>query len=741
MATAAEKACFEVVLKSGSVKQEDLQKVFRQSEETRSPFSRLLVESGLLSELDLLRIYAASSGTSCVSLKSARVERSALDRVPVKFASYYKFFPLKLEHRRLTIAVARLLDLHTRDEIRLGLGYEVDVVFAREAEIEDMLKHHYGLGADTVNRILMQQSPSAPVGVAPEAGEEVENIEKLAETASVVQLVNQIILDAYKRRASDIHMEPFRGRVRLRYRIDGVMQEAPVPAEMRKFFRAILSRIKIMANLNIVERRLPQDGKARVKTQDQSLDLRVSSIPTPFGESMVIRLLQSKMIFGLDKLGLEGEHLAGVQDLIRRPHGILFVTGPTGSGKSTTLYAALAELNAIERKVITIEDPIEYEMEGITQIQVMPEVGLTFARGLRSMLRHDPDVMMVGEVRDFETADIAIRVALTGHLILSTLHTNDSASGVTRLLDIGVPPYLIASSVVAFMAQRLVRVICPHCKEEDIHAPEEVRRMIASDLALAPGERARLFRGRGCDACNGTGFSGRVALYEILPLDDEIRKLIFAKAPAERIKLAARAQGMATLRQDGWRKALRGLSTTDEVLETTPADEAPGPGGAPAAAPERKSAASGLDAAPKAKAREEADEAEVLKYRGIYDRRKFGRVKVKFRMLYRSLEGEGESKQRAQAGWDHEGVIENLSAGGVGILTASALDVGALLELHIELPGTERAVECVGRVLRVTRLIETLSPQDQFVNRVAVLFLSIESAERSRLETFCRQDR
>ncbi len=478
-----EKACYQIILNSGSIPKEELDRIFLRSENSKSSFSELVVQSGLLTEFEMLNIFSKSLGTPVIDLKKVLVDKAMLEKVPIKFAWYYKFFPVKLQEKRLTIAISRLIDVHILDEIRLGLGFEIDIALAKEKEIEEMLKRYYGLGAETVDRIL-SQSPGEPALATLQTVDELEDIEKLVNTASGVQLVNQIFLAASQKRASDIHIEPFRGKVRLRYRIDGILHEAQVPPEMKQFLSSILSRIKIMANLNIVERRLPQDGKARVKTQDQSLDLRISSIPTPLGESMVVRILPSKMIYSLEELGMEPENLALFAELIKKPHGIIFVTGPTGSGKSTTLYAGLRVINTLERKVITIEDPIEYEMEGMTQIQVAPEIGLTFARGLRSMLRHDPNVMMVGEVRDLETADIAIRVALTGHLILSTLHTNDAASGVTRLLDIGVEPYLIASSVVAFMAQRLIRVICPHCKQEDTKVAPEVKKLIQDELEL-----------------------------------------------------------------------------------------------------------------------------------------------------------------------------------------------------------------------------------------------------------------
>ncbi|MCK5083070.1 MAG: type II/IV secretion system protein, partial [Candidatus Omnitrophica bacterium] len=374
-----------------------------------------------------LDILAQELKISFVNLRDISIEKSTTETVPLKFASYYKFMPVKIENRVLTVAVAYPLDIKTQDEIRTQLGYEVEMVLAFESDINDMLKIHYGLAADTINKIISKTSQKQIE--ASRAETEVEDIEKIAEEESVTKLVNQIILEAYKRRATDIHIEPYRGKVRLRYRIDGVLHNAPVPPEMTHFYSSILSRMKIISNLNIIERRLPQDGRATVKVQNQMIDLRISSVPTPYAESLVIRLLPTTMLFNLEKLGLSKADLEIFEELVKKPHGIIFVTGPTGSGKSTTLYTCLSQLNKEKTKIVTIEDPIEYEMEGATQMQVLPEIGFDFAMGLRSMLRHDPDVIMIGEVRDHETAEIAIRVALTGHLVFSTLHTNDAASG------------------------------------------------------------------------------------------------------------------------------------------------------------------------------------------------------------------------------------------------------------------------------------------------------------------------
>jgi len=739
MARQTEKASYKVLLNSGAVSKEQLETLQKQSENLQVPISQLIVEKGVMKESELLGLYAKSSGSSCVNLKNISAEGHALEKVPAKFAWYYKFFPVQLQGKKMTIAVSHLFDVYTLDEIRFGLGCELEVVFAPRQDIEDGLRRYYGVGAETVEKILAQ-SPSRGQP-APEVKTEEEDIEKLAEKASIVDLVNQIILEAYKERASDIHIEPFKGKVRLRYRIDGVLIEQRVPAEMNQFLMPILSRIKIMANLNIVERRLPQDGKAHVRTQEQSLDLRVSSIPTPYGESIVIRILPSKMILGFDQLGLETKNLKTLQELIARPHGIIFVTGPTGSGKSTTLYAVLNSLNDAERKIITIEDPIEYEIQGVTQIQVMPEIGLTFARGLRSVLRHDPDVMMVGEVRDLETADIAIRVALTGHLIFSTLHTNDAASGINRLLDIGVEPYLVASSVIAFIAQRLVKVICPACKQEDAEALSEVKEMIRRDLSLPPHEPVKIFKGRGCDACNGTGFWGRTAIQEILVVDEEIRKMIFSRATSEDVKARARAMKMETLRQDGWRKVLKGVTTPDEIIEVTLADEVktaenlspqvfvPEPSGTEI--PEKRTVA------PKEVSSEDEETVDFS------EKRKYQRIGLYLNIPYRTVSVEeastgpdGVSKFKGRT---IVGKIENISAGGMCLMTYQSPKPGDLLELTIDLPDGQDPIQSIGRVLHIHRYLDSLGPEGKFSYRVGLSFLAINSTDRMRIENFCKE--
>jgi type II secretory ATPase GspE/PulE/Tfp pilus assembly ATPase PilB-like protein len=774
---APDKTSFKTLLSSGAVPKEALEKAFREAEQNSSPFLKVVVDSGLLREEEVLNIFSKSTGRPVVNLKSTPPDPAVFQHVPVKFASYYKFFPIHQKNGKLLIAVPKIPDIHTLDEMRFALGADIELCFASEKDIEEMTMKYYGLAAETVEKILAGTPASErPMATAPT--QEVEDIEKLASTASVSHVVNQIILDAYKKRASDIHLEPLTSGIRLRYRIDGILQQAPVPREMKDFFSPMLSRIKIMTNLNVAEKRLPQDGKMRVKTQDETLDLRVSFIPTAHGESLVIRILPGKNVFKLEKLGFSAKQQAVFEELLDRPNGIVFVTGPTGSGKSTTLYAALNRLNVPTRKIITIEDPVEYELEGISQIHVNPEIGLTFSNGLRSMLRQDPDVMMVGEVRDLETAEIAIQSALTGHLILSTLHTNDAASGVTRLLDIGVEPYLIASSVVAFMAQRLVRVICPDCKEENVHVSPEIKALIEKENGTSQRD-IRLFHGRGCEQCNGTGYRGRVAIQELLILTESLRKLIMARATAETIKAQAIKQGMITLRRDGWAKALAGVTTPEEILEVTeheafsfpketptiPASEIPE---LPVSSPPIqetviKKMPESAGVAEKIEARAEAPTAGSQKTspgmapsdHDFVNMRKYKRIQFEAPVFFRVVESHGKSpvvqkNKEKLSEIELEGSTENISAGGIllkildqtlpmGAVPGAVLTIGEILEagsvlfLKIKLSDGEKSVECMAKALRVIRS----GLQGEHL-AVATLFLVINSIDRTRLEKFCQ---
>jgi type II secretory ATPase GspE/PulE/Tfp pilus assembly ATPase PilB-like protein len=462
--------------------------------------------------------------------------------------------PLKLKNKTLSIAISDPLAVWPMEDLRLHLGYDVDRILALESEILLALRRYYGVGADTVEEILTNTT-SAERKDKPKI-DDVDILEKSAEDASVVKLVNQILTEAVSTRTTDIHIEPYRDKVRVRYRIDGILYDMRLPEQVKYLHQAIVSRIKILSNLNVVERRLPQDGRAIIKVHDKQVDLRISIIPSNYGESVVIRILPMHLLFNLNDLGFTPSDLKNLTEAMFKPHGIIFLTGPTGSGKTTTLYACLNKLNKDAVKIITLEDPVEYELSGIMQIQVRPEIGFTFANALRSVLRHDPDIMMVGEVRDLETAELAIRTALTGHLIFSTLHTNDAASGATRLMDIGIEPYLVASSVNAFISQRLVRVICPDCKTE----------MKDKDLLPDILKNIKVYHGKGCDSCKNIGYKGRTAIYELLVLDERMQELILRKAPATQIRNKAREAGFRTLLDSGIEKIKAGETTPEEVF-------------------------------------------------------------------------------------------------------------------------------------------------------------------------------
>lgn len=715
MHNAREKNTFRMLSEAGRIPKSELDKFYEESGHSDQTFSQLLIRAGLIKESDLLEIYAKQLASRVVSLSGIIPEKSLLSKVPVKFATHYNFFPINLDGKRLTLAFAKMPEMNLQDEIRLGLGFDLNIVFAPEKEIQDMIKEYYGLAAETLDKI-MQNLPEKHPGA--HGKEQLEDIEKLAESASLVQLVNQIIFEAYRQRASDIHFEPYREKSRIRYRVDGVLHEQNVSPEIRKFFPSILSRLKIMANLNIMERRLPQDGKARVKTQDQMIDLRISSIPTPYGESMVIRILPSKMILKIEELGFESENLKLFMELISKPHGILFVTGPTGSGKSTTLYAGLNLLNKQEKKIITIEDPIEYELEGASQLQVAPDIGLTFARGLRSMLRHDPDIMMVGEVRDLETADIAIRVALTGHFVLSTLHTNDASSGVTRLIDIGVEPYLVASSIVGFVAQRLVRVICPACRMEDLDVLPEFKKKIAKELGLPETYGIKTYKGKGCRECRQSGFQGRTTIHEILVMSENIRQLVFSKASADIIKRTARKQGMLTLRQDGWKKVMKGLTTVGEVLEITAEDhETVLLEPAAAAKPV-------LAVAPP-----------IPKEVGTDEKRSYPRKAIDALVNYRVLSPQNGPGFYSKGDWIHDNELEDLSASGAAFFTSEAYCPGQVVEVQINFSDQKIHVRTMAKIVRSD--IHLAEKDERKAYSVAVQFVAIASADRAQLELFC----
>jgi type IV pilus assembly protein PilB len=531
----------QILIAKGFITQAHLNEALKKSPENEQVLGRALIEMGYLKEEELFQALSEQFHLPFYPrLKSMDIPKDVIKAVPVKFVQHYGFMPLSLEEKLLTIAVSNPMDVWLAENIKLNLGYQVQRVLSTHGQIEEMIRKYYGVVAGTVDKILNGKKDDK-AGMYKE--EVVQEIEKSAEDASVIKLVNQVLSEAISMRATDIHLEPYQKKMHLRYRIDGVLREIKIPEDTYYIQPAIVSRIKIISKLDVVEHRIPQDGRAKVRLQDgQEVDLRISVIPGYFGENVVIRILPTQVLLDLDKIGFLPDDLKKVERIIQKPHGIVLLTGPTGSGKTTTLYACLSRLNKPQIKIISIEDPVEYALEGITQIQVNPKVGLNFASTLRSVLRHDPDVMMVGEIRDSETADLAIRSALTGHLVFSTLHTNDSAAGIARLLDMGIEPFLLASSVEILIAQRLVRLLCRSCL------------------------------GKGCDACNETGFLGRRTIFEILTIDDEIRKLIIARASAPEIKIKARQSGMRTLRESGMQLVSDGLTTQEEIMRVVEID-------------------------------------------------------------------------------------------------------------------------------------------------------------------------
>lgn len=561
----------EFLVEKGIITTKELELAVSQQQKTKKLLGQVLIEMGLVGEKKLLQILAEQQGLTFVELKNIKVDEKVLKSVPAKFAWHYKIMPIDISDNVLTVAISNPFDVWSIDDLESHLGLRMEKALATSEDILSAIKKYYGVAADTIERLLTGgPGETAKAGFGTQ--EAVEDLARMSEDASVIRLVNQILHQAINDRATDVHLEIFRDDLALRYRIDGILYDAPVSDNIKYLYQAIISRIKVMAGLDIVERRLPQDGRAKVKITDTEYELRVSVIPTLYGENIVVRILPIAMLFDLANLGMSKSELQVLEILISKPHGIIFVTGPTGSGKTTTLYACLSKLNTRSRKILTIEDPVEYELKGISQTQINPKIGLSFAAILRSMLRHDPDIMMVGEVRDFETSEITIQTALTGHLVFSTLHTNDAASGITRLIDLGIEPYLIASSVEAFIAQRLVRVICDKCKVEDNGQMSEVRAQIGNDLKDEIRDKKldiKIYRGRGCKACNNTGYMGRTGIYEFLLVGEEIKKLILQKTSSDVINKKSVELGMKVLRQNGWEKVLAGITTPEEVMRVT----------------------------------------------------------------------------------------------------------------------------------------------------------------------------
>ena len=547
-----------LLIEEGLVTSEQLDTALAEQRRTENgkKIGEILVGLRYLTDVNLLKILSRQLDVPIIDLTQEPPEAGVLEIVPSEFALRHNLIPIRKNREFLVVAMADPLDISGIDDLRLLTGLDIAPMLASASDIRRLCEQSY------MSRML-QDVKEAERAIEDEDNLDVADLQKMAKEELVIQMVNLIINQAIQDRASDIHIEPFEKEIRVRYRVDGVLHEVSPPP--KRFHSAVISRIKILSDLNIAERRLPQDGRMRIRAGGRQIDLRVATIPTVYGESVVMRILdkQTAMI-GLTELGMEPEMFSKFRRMINEPHGIILVTGPTGSGKTTTLYASLSEIYSVEKKVITVEDPVEYQVNGVSQIQVQPQIGLTFASGLRSIVRQDPDIIMVGEIRDHETVEISIHAALTGHLVFSTLHTNDAAGAVSRLLDMGAEPFLVASSLIGTVAQRLIRINCAHCREPYEEKPE-VLREIGIDPELV--KRNPLVRGKGCPECRGVGFKGRSGIYEFIAVDESIRKLIIDRAPSSAIKQhAMKNQGMVSMLGDGREKILHGHTTIQEVL-------------------------------------------------------------------------------------------------------------------------------------------------------------------------------
>lgn len=561
----------QTLMEEGLVDPDMLDAAVRDAHKTGERLEKALVKMGLCDEDQVLQAVARTLHLPYRKLGELTPNHEALELVAAEMAEHYGIVPVSYEDGLLNIATSDPHDMYMLDELRRQLGVEVEVTVATRAEIDKAYNNMYGIGGAVMQRLSQESAEDTDNKAGISLADDID-IDEMAADATIVRFVNQLIQEAMRDRATDIHVEPMDKELRIRYRIDGMLYEAPIPPAIKRFQAAIISRVKIMADLNIAERRLPQDGKIRIKMGAKEFDLRVATVPTPYGESIAIRILsRDSELTTMEKLGFSERHDTMMREMIHKPYGIIFVTGPTGSGKSTTLYAALSEINSVDRKILTIEDPIEYRIPGVTQIQVNPPIGLTFARVLRTTLRLDPDVIMVGETRDPETAKITIATAMTGHLVFSTLHTNDACGAFTRLNDMGVEPFLVASSVEGILAQRLVRVLCNQCKQSYRPDKDMLRQV---NMTREKTDDIDFKRPAGCEACRYTGYAGRTAVIEMVKMNEAVRRKIVDNASASDIKSTAMKTGhMRPIRFDGWDKIRRGITTCDEVLRVTMEDE------------------------------------------------------------------------------------------------------------------------------------------------------------------------
>ena len=563
----------EILRDVGLVSHEDILKAKEVSKAEEIGLVDALIKMGRISQKDVAKALASQFNMDTIELAEYRVPDEILALVPKHVARRYKVVPVSKHDNTLTVAISDPLDVDTVDSLRYILRMNVEAVVAAKNDIDNAITRYYGSADDTVENMLQEITEGEVDFGLPTNKAAQTKLEDIAETdadAPIIKLVGLVIMEAYRNRASDIHIEPLEKRLRVRYRIDGVLQEVDNPP--KRLQASIISRLKIMSNMSIAEKRVPQDGRIQIPVMGRTLDLRVSCLPTNHGESIVMRILdKTSLLLGLGDLGFFSDDQETMSKIINMPDGVFLVTGPTGSGKTTTLYGCLNEINKPDRKIITVEDPVEYQLSGINQVQVNADINLTFAAALRSILRQAPNVIMIGEIRDLETANIAVQAALTGHLVFSTLHTNDAPSAVTRIVDMGVKPFLVASAVKAIMAQRLIRKVCPKCRVP--YMPTDYEMEV---LKLNPDEmkNATMVRGHGCNECSKTGYRGRMGIYEIFSVDDEVRRLIYEKVPSNVIRARARELGMRTLREDGVRKIMAGITTPEEVISITAGDEA-----------------------------------------------------------------------------------------------------------------------------------------------------------------------
>jgi type IV pilus assembly protein PilB len=558
------KSLGESLVEDGIISTEQLKQAQAEEKRTGQRLNKALVKLGFIDESDLVSFLSEKLGIPRIELSNYLIDPKITELIPEELARKYELIPVLKIGNRLTCAMVDPWNIFALDDIHSKTGLIIEPAVATEAEIRKALNEHYGAKGSIED--LIKSLDEQKLGLEGGKEPDIKKLKGIVEEPVVIKLVNLIVMKAIKEGASDIHIEPEEETLKIRTRVDGMLHEMSSPPKHLQ--SALISRIKIMSDLNIAERRIPQDGRFTTKMEGKQIDVRVSCVPTIYGENVVLRLLDStSALLSLEDLGFSKSMLEKYKKLIIRPHGIILVTGPTGSGKTTTLYASLDKINTEEKNIITIEDPVEYKLAGVRQIQVDTKVELTFANGLRSILRQDPNIIMVGEIRDLETAEIAVQAALTGHLVFSTLHTNDAPGAITRLTDMGVEPFLVSSSLIGVLAQRLVRKICVECKEKHAPTKEELK-----DIGLGANEKIIFYRGKGCPKCMNTGYKGRISIYELMIPDEKIHNAIVAKAPTDEIRKLARAAGMVTLEEDGIEKVRQGITSVEEVLRVTRED-------------------------------------------------------------------------------------------------------------------------------------------------------------------------